>query len=75
MNSQMAMITFLGGGGGGGSIDNTLPGAPAYPSHGLPPGAAQLPVFPFDPTRPDQGLPPSGGRPDKLAAGITTRRR
>ena len=64
MNAQLAMITFLGGGGGGGQIDNTLPGSPAYPSHGLPPGGATLPVYPFDPTRPDNSLPGSGGRPD-----------
>jgi len=63
MNSRMAVITFLDGGGGG-QIDNSLPGgAPVYPSHGLPPGAVQLPVFPFDPTVPDNSLP-GGGRPD-----------
>lgn len=37
---------------------------PMYPSHGLPPGAVQLPVFPFDPTVPDNTLPSGGGRPD-----------
>jgi hypothetical protein len=64
MQSQIALITFLGGGGG--SVDNTLPGSPAYPSHGLPPGTVQLPVFPFDPTVPDQGLPPGQpGAPDQ----------
>lgn len=56
MHSRVALITFMDGGG---HVDNTLPGAPAYPSHGLPPGAVQLPVFPFDPTVPDQGLPGS----------------
>jgi hypothetical protein len=72
MNSRMAIISFLDGGGG--QVDNTLPGAPAYPSHGLPPGAVQLPVFPFDPTVPDNTLPGSqpgvdntlpGGRPER----------
>ena len=61
MNSQLALITFMGGGGGG-QIDNTLPG-------GVPPGAVQLPVFPFDPTRPDNSLPPSSGRPDNSLPG------
>ena len=37
---------------GGGHPDNSLPGTP--------PGAVQLPVFPFDPTRPDNSLPPGG---------------
>jgi hypothetical protein len=60
MQSRVALITFMDGGG---QIDNTLPGAPTYPSQGLPPGAVQLPVFPFDPTRPDQGLPPAPGTP------------
>ena len=53
MQSKMALITFMDGGGG--SIDNTLPGG----GGSLPPGAVQLPVFPFDPTVPDQGLPGS----------------
>jgi hypothetical protein len=68
MKSGLAMITFLGGRGdgavdpgygvpGGGQIDNSLPGGIQ-----LPPGAAQLPVFPFDPTI-DNSLP--GGRPDR----------
>jgi hypothetical protein len=61
MTSRFAIITFTDGQGG--SIDNTLPGAPAYPSHGLPPGAVTLPVFPFDPTI-DNSIPGSGGRPD-----------
>ena len=64
MNSQVALITFLGGGGGG-SVDNTLPGgSPGYPTGGpvLPPGGALLPVYPFDPTRPDNTLP-GGGYP------------
>jgi hypothetical protein len=68
MSSRMAIITFFDGGGG--SIDNTLPGGPVYPSHGLPglpPGAVQLPVFPFDPTVPDQGLPPT---PDQGLPGV-----
>ena len=60
MNSRMAVITYLDGGGAG--PDNTLPGAPVYPLQGLPPGAVQLPVFPFDPTRPDNALP-GGGYP------------
>lgn len=91
MSSRMAIITFLDGGGGG--VDNTLPGGPVYPSHGLPggpvypshglpglpPGAVQLPVFPFDPTLPDQGLPGSqpgvdntlpGGAPPKPDQGL-----
>jgi hypothetical protein len=56
-----------------------LPGSGGHPSHpiaGFPPGAVQLPVFPFDPTEkpdqglpgeeaPDQGLPGQGGRPPK----------
>jgi len=63
MNSRLAMISFIDGGGG--APDNTLPGSPTYPSQGLPPGAVQLPVFPFDPSRPDHGLPPSPGRPDQ----------
>jgi hypothetical protein len=86
MSSKMAIITFLDGSGG--SIDNTLPGGPVYPGHGLPgggypdqslpPGAAQLPVYPFDPTVPDQGLPgsqpgvdntlPGSGRPSQPIA-------
>jgi hypothetical protein len=38
---------------------NALPGAPAYPSHGLPGGGsiATLPVFPFDPNVPSNALP------------------
>ena len=62
MNSRMALITYLDGGTGAGP-DNTLPGSPAYPSHGLPPGAVQLPVFPFDPTVPDNTLPGAPGYP------------
>jgi hypothetical protein len=62
MNSKLALITFMDGGGG--SIDNSLPGAPVYPSGGpVPPGGALLPVYPFDPTRPDNSLP-GGGVPD-----------
>jgi len=57
MKSRMAIITFTDDSGG--SPDHTLPGSPAYPSHGLPPGAVTLPVFPFDPTIPSQGLPGS----------------
>jgi len=63
MNSRMAVITFMDDSGSG-RPDNTLPGSPNYPSHGLPPGAVQLPVYPFDPTMPDQGLPPAPGHPD-----------
>jgi len=43
-----------------------------YPSHGLPglpPGAVQLPVFPFDPTRPDNSLPTAPGTPDNSLPG------
>jgi len=54
MQSKMALITFMDGDGS--RPDNSLPG-------GLPPGAVQLPVFPFDPTI-DNSLPGSGGRPD-----------
>ena len=55
MHSKMALITFMDGGG---QIDNTLPGGSGgRPDNSLPPGAAQLPVYPFDPTLPDQGLP------------------
>jgi len=73
MNSRIALITYMDGSGGAGP-DNSLPGSPAYPSHGLPPGAVQLPVFPFDPTIPDNSLPGSqpgidnslpGGRPER----------
>jgi hypothetical protein len=66
MNSRLALITFMDGSGG--SPDQSLPGSPTYPSQGLPglpPGAATLPVFPFDPTVPDQTLPgaPVPGQP------------
>jgi hypothetical protein len=73
---RVAVITFLDGGPvdpgygqlpgyGGGYPSHGLPGGPNYPSHQpLPPGAATLPVFPFDPTIPDNSLPGSGGRPD-----------
>jgi hypothetical protein len=37
MNSRMAVITFMDDSGSG-RPDNTLPGSPAYPSQGLPPG-------------------------------------
>jgi len=50
---MLANITFIGGG----QVD------PGYGVSAPPPGAVQLPVFPFDPTRPDQGLP-SGGHVD-----------
>jgi len=47
---------------------------PGYPSHGLPglpPGAVQLPVFPYDPTKPDNTLPGEGGeRPDNSLPGM-----
>lgn len=69
-HSARAIITFLGDDGqpvdpgfgvpgfGSGRPDNSLPGAPAYPSHGLPGGPVQLPVYPFDPTLgPDNELP------------------
>ena len=59
MQSKMALITFMDGDGG--RPDNSLPG-------GLPPGAVQLPVFPFDPTI-DNSLPGSGGRPDNTLPG------
>jgi len=74
MNSRMAIITYMDGGGG--QIDNTLPGGPVYPSHGLPglpPGAVQLPVFPFDPTHPDQGLPGTPPAPDQGLPGAPAR--
>ena len=59
MNSRMAVITFMDDSGSG-RPDNSLPGGGS-----LPPGAVQLPVFPFDPTVPDNTLPGgSGGRPD-----------
>jgi len=63
MQSRMAVITFMDGSGAG--PDNTLPSAPVYPGHGLPPGSITLPVFPFDPTLPDQTLPgaPTPGQP------------
>jgi hypothetical protein len=64
MHSKMALITFMESGGAG--PDNTLPGGqPGYPSQGLPPGAVQLPVYPFDPTVPDHTLPgaPVPGQP------------
>lgn len=57
MHSKMALITFMDGDGGN------------RPDNSLPPGAVQLPVFPFDPTVPDQGLPPSAGRPDNSLPG------
>lgn len=71
---QLAYIQFLNGQGG--QVD---PGygveAPGRPDNSLPPGAAQLPVFPFDPTidnslpgaqpGPDQGLPGQGGHPSQ----------
>lgn len=57
MNSRMAVITFMDDGASG-RPDNTLPGAPEYPTGGpvLPPGGALLPVYPFDPTI-DNALP------------------
>jgi len=84
LNSRMAIITYVDGGG---SPDNTLPGAPVYPSQGLPgapvypsqglpglpPGAAQLPVFPFDPTLPDNTLPGSQPGPDNTLPGAPPR--
>jgi len=61
MQSKMALITFMDDGASG-RPDNSLPGGggPNYPTTGpLPPGAALLPVYPFDPTeRPDNSLPP-----------------
>jgi hypothetical protein len=70
----MAVITFMDGSGG--SPDQGLPSGPNYPSHGLPgvpPGAVQLPVFPFDPTRPDQGLPGSQPGVDNTLPGTPGR--
>jgi hypothetical protein len=55
MQSKMALITFMDGDGS--RPDNSLPG-------GLPPGAVNLPVFPFDPTI-DNSLPGGSGRPDQ----------
>ena len=49
---MLANITFLGQGG---QVD------PGYGVSAPPPGAVQLPVFPFDPTKPDQGLPGGQG--------------
>ena len=66
MHSKMALITFMDGGG---QIDNTLPGGGGgRPDNSLPPGAAQLPVYPFDPTI-DNSLPGSGARPDNSLPG------
>ena len=81
--SRTAIITFLDGNAGlspdqglppsyGGRPDNSLPGYPGRPDNslpGLPPGAVQLPVFPFDPTRPDNSLPGSGGSVDNSLPG------
>ena len=53
---QLAYIQFVGQGG---QVD------PGYGVSAPPPGAVQLPVFPFDPTRPDQGLPGGGGHPSQ----------
>jgi hypothetical protein len=49
---MLADINFIGG---------NRPVDPGYgvSAPGLPPGAAQLPVFPFDPTCPDNSLPGS----------------
>jgi hypothetical protein len=60
MPSRFAVITFLDGAPAG-LPDNTLPSAPVYPGHALPPpgSIATLPVFPFDPTAPDNTLPGS----------------
>jgi hypothetical protein len=66
----LAIITFLDG-----QVDNSLPLPPVYPSQGLPgfggrpdqslpPGAVQLPVYPFDPTLPDNSLPGPQPGPD-----------
>jgi len=68
MNSRFAIITFTDGNYGG-TPDNSLPGSPAYPSYGLPPGAVTLPVFPFDPTVPDNSLPGSQPGPDNTLPG------
>ena len=76
MNSRMAVITFMDDSGnrpdnslpGYGRPDQGLPGGPVYPSHGLPPGAVQLPVYPFDPTIPDQSLPGAPGVPTQPIA-------
>lgn len=57
---QLAYIQFVGQSG---QVD------PGYGVPAPPPGAVQLPVFPFDPTRPDQGLPGGGGRPDQSLPG------
>ena len=49
------------------SIDNTLPGAPVYPGHGLP-GAPVDPGFGsgWGGPHPGHGLPPSPGHPGNV---------
>lgn len=61
---RLAVITYLDEMGSGGFPDNSLPSAPGRPDNSLPPGATQLPVYPFDPTI-DNSLPvPPGGHVD-----------
>jgi hypothetical protein len=67
MSSRFAIITFVDDNGS--RPDQGLPGSPAYPSHGLPPGAVTLPVFPFDPTVPDNSLPGAQPGPDNTLPG------
>ena len=63
---QLAYIQFLQGQGG--QVD------PGYGVAAPPPGAVQLPVFPFDPTRPDNSLPGSQpGVDNTLPGGPPTR--
>lgn len=57
--SRLAIITFLSPQGG--DIDNSLPGAPVYPSGG--------PVLPGGPVDPGYGRPSWGGRPDNSLPG------
>jgi hypothetical protein len=67
MKGKLAYIQFLNG------QNEVDPGygveAPNRPDNSLPPGAAQLPVFPFDPTLPDQSLPGSQPGPDNSLPG------
>jgi hypothetical protein len=57
--SRLAIITFISPGGG--DVDNTLPGGPVYPSHGLPglpPYVSGGPIYPGG--HPGHGLPGGG---------------
>ena len=56
--SRMAIITFMEGGDL--SPDNSLPGSPAYPSHGLPGGGYPSHGLPTPPVYPSHGLPGGG---------------